>query len=437
MQAYSAINDNTCGWTHTAIEPSPNFPKLTEDRQVDWVIVGAGFTGIAAAYQLSALHPNDCIIIIDAEKAGAGASSRNSGYIVDVTLNDGGSSLADDQTQLAKSTLNLMGLKQLQNQVEQYNIQCDWDKSGKFHCAADSKNISKLHSFEEFLNHNGIPFKSLNRAALHERLGTNYYQYAVQTTQGVLVNPASLVNGLLNNLPSNVAVYERSPVINIKSGELKTLTTSNGTLRTQNVIIAVNALMPRLGLKQNKVFPLTLTASLSKPLNDQELRAINHPKPWGVLSASSMGATVRLTNDNRIMVRNTVEWQPSLTMDTNALNLRREKHYLGLRKRFPALSNLEFEYSWSGNVCISRNSKPVFEKADEGVYIAGCYNAGGIAMGSLFGKLIADYASGKESDALEQVLNQTKPTSLPPRPFFDLGLITRLAWQRFHGKAEA
>jgi glycine/D-amino acid oxidase-like deaminating enzyme len=124
-------------------------------------------------------------------------------------------------------------------------------------------------------------------------------------------------------------------------------------------------------------------------------------------------------------------------MGKAALEQRRKKNLLGLRKRFPDLQNLDIDYTWSGHVCISRNSKPVFEKIGENLFLAGCYNAGGVAMGSLFGKLIVDYASGHESEQLEQVLGQEKPVFIPPRPLLDIGLKTRLAWQRYQGRREA
>ncbi len=434
---YSAINDETCGWIHTAPE-APSYPSLEVPAQADWVIVGAGFTGLAAAYRIAELHPDDSIIMLDAEQAGKGASSRNSGYIVDITLNDGGSTLADAKAQLVKSRLNQCGLDLLRERVKQYGINCDWDESGKFHCAADARNVPKLEAFETFLKNADIPYNVWQKKPLSERLGTAYYQYAVQTLGGVLVNPAALINGLLENLPTSVSPYDYSPVLGIKKDNTSTrLITDKGSVNADRVIIAVNALMPRLGIKQNRVFPLTLTASLTRTLNRQEYDSIGQPDPWGVLSASSMGATVRLTNDHRILIRNTVEWNPKLSFPSHELESRIRHNRLGLKKRFPGFSDLGFEYSWSGNVCISRNSKPVFEKNDDNLYLAGCYNAGGVAMGSLFGKLIVDYASGHESDELSQVLAQEKPVRIPPRPLLDIGLKTRLAYNRFQGRREA
>ena len=435
MQNFAPINDQSCGWVHTTSE-APSFPCLEENRQVDWAIIGTGFTGLSAACRIAELHPDDSVILLDAEQAGKGASSRNSGYIVDITLNDGGSTLADEQTQLAKNRLNRCGMNLLRHRVEQYNIQCDWDESGKFHCAADSRNIHKLKNFEGFLDRAGLEHQIWSNSDLKDRLGTAYYQYAVQTRAGALVNPAALVNGLIRNLPDSVELYEHSPVLKIEQGDAIQLTTPNGKVSADRVILAVNALMPRNGFKANRVFPLTLTASMTRPLNESEYESIGKPLPWGVLSASSMGATVRLTNDHRILVRNTVEWWPGLAMNQAGLEKRRQRNLLGLRKRFPQLTDLNFDYTWSGNVCISRNSKPVFER-NKNLFIAGCYNAGGIAMGSLFGQLIVDYALDHESDELTQVLNQEKPSIIPPRPLFDIGLQIRLAYNRFNGRPEA
>jgi len=433
---FEPINDQTCGWVHTTTA-APISPCLEEDKQADWVIIGAGFTGLAAAYRIAELRPDDSIILLDAEQAGKGASSRNSGYIVDITLNDGGATLADEQIQLAKNKLNRAGMDLLRTRVEEFDIQCDWDESGKFHCAADKRNIPKLKNFEGFLDRAGLDYQVWSGQALSKRLGTDYYQHAVQTKSGVLVNPAGLINGLIKNLPTSVQLYENSPVLGIQRGNVTGLTTPKATVTADRVIIAVNALMPKNGFKRNRVFPLTLTASMTRQLTDEEYLSIGKPEPWGVLSASSMGATVRFTNDRRVMVRNTVEWWPGLAMNANELDIRRQRNFQGLRKRFPTLTNLDFEYSWSGNVCISRNSKPVFERDGDNFYLAGCYNAGGIAMGSLFGKLIVDHALDQSSDELTQVLGQDKPTRLPPRPLFDIGLQTRLAFNRYQGRFEA
>ena len=82
------VNDNTCSWINDLV-PRTNIKTLQSNEDCEWLIIGAGYTGLSAARKLAQLYPNQKIIIIDAQLAGEGASSRNSGYLVDTTLNDG------------------------------------------------------------------------------------------------------------------------------------------------------------------------------------------------------------------------------------------------------------------------------------------------------------------------------------------------------------
>ena len=81
-------NDSNCGWIKD-LNPRTNIKSLKSNDDCEWLVIGAGFTGLSAARKLAQLHPNQKIILVDAQLAGEGASSRNSGYLVDTTLNDG------------------------------------------------------------------------------------------------------------------------------------------------------------------------------------------------------------------------------------------------------------------------------------------------------------------------------------------------------------
>ena len=88
MSKYNLVNDNGCGWLQQ-LPKRINIKTLNEDLTSDYLIVGAGYTGLSAARKLSEIDKNKKIVIIDAQLAGEGGSSRNSGYLVDTTLNDG------------------------------------------------------------------------------------------------------------------------------------------------------------------------------------------------------------------------------------------------------------------------------------------------------------------------------------------------------------
>ena len=63
------------------------YPRLEKNINADWVIVGAGFAGLAAAKRLRELHPKDSIIILEARRIAEGPAGRNSGFMIDLPHN--------------------------------------------------------------------------------------------------------------------------------------------------------------------------------------------------------------------------------------------------------------------------------------------------------------------------------------------------------------
>ena len=109
---------------------------------------------------------------------------------------------------------------------------------------------------------------------------------------------------------------------------------------------------------------------------------------------------------------------------------------MGIQKRFPTLPDDIIESSWSGIVSRTRNSSQIFEKIDNNIFVAGCYNGSGIGVGTLFGEQIAIKASGGSNNEIRIIESRNKPTLLPPQPFLDLGIKTRLIYERFRAASD-
>ena len=108
------VNDPGCSWIND-LDTRSNIKTLDKDKSCDWLIIGAGYTGLSAARKLSELHPNQKIIIVDAQLAGEGASGRNSGYLVDTTLNDGFTSNKELSNYKKKTDIYKLGINVLKN----------------------------------------------------------------------------------------------------------------------------------------------------------------------------------------------------------------------------------------------------------------------------------------------------------------------------------
>ena len=430
------VNDNGCSWIKD-LNPRLNIEVLEKNEDCEWLIVGAGYTGLSAARKLSQLHPDQKIILVDAQLAGEGASSRNSGYLVDTTLNDGFTSNKDLKNYKIKSDIYNLGIKQIKKFIKEYQVDCDWNESGKFFASSKNKDKEILKNFSNVLSQLGFEHNLLDSKELSKRLGTSFYNIALFTKGGVLLHPGKLVRAMIDILPVNIQLLENSTLIKwSKKNDIIYCYFKNGIIKTKKIIFATNGFLKSLGIKSNYNFPITLTASMTRSLTDEEYKSIGEPKEWGVLPVRPMGATVRMTKNRRILIRNTAEVYSPFQMSRSVLNKRSSKQRIGIKKRFPQLPDDIIQSSWSGVVSRTRNSSQIFEKIDENIYVAGCYNGSGIGVGTLFGEQIAIKASNGTSEEIKIIESRNKPNWLPPQPFLDIAVKTKLFYERLKAFSE-
>ena len=430
------VNDQSCSWVNDLNKRS-NIKILEKNESCDWLIVGAGYTGLSAARKLSELHPNQKIIIIDAQLAGEGASSRNSGYLVDTTLNDGFTSNKELNNYKKKADIYALGINAVKKFINEYQVDCDWNECGKYFASSKKEDKKILRNFSDTLSKLGYEHNLLSNNELLKKLGTNFYNIALHTKGGILLHPGKLVRAMVDVLPKNVCLFENSSLLSWnKNKDIISCEFKNSKITTKKIIFATNGFLKSLGIKSNYNFPITLTASMTRSLTDEEFASIGQPKEWGVLPVRPMGATIRMTKDKRILIRNTAEVHNPFKMKKSDLEKRSINQRIGIKKRFPQLPEDIIQSSWSGVVSRTRNSSQIFEKIDNNVFAAGCYNGSGIGVGTLFGEQIALKASEENTKEIETIELRNKPTWLPPQPFLNLGVKTRLIYERFRARSE-
>jgi glycine/D-amino acid oxidase-like deaminating enzyme len=429
-------NDKFCTWINE-LNPRTNIQTLSKDLECEWLIVGAGYTGLSAARKLAEIYPNKTITLIDAQLAGEGASSRNSGYLVDTTLNDGFTSDTDLENYKKKTDIYKLGIKAVKKFIQEYQVDCDFNECGKYYASSKINDQKTLENFSKILSKLNYENHLLFKDDLKKQLGTNFYNVGLYTKGGILLNPGKLVRAMIHALPNNVNLIENSFLINwkINNGQI-VCEFEKGTIKSKKIIFATNGFLKSLGIKKNYNFPLTLTASMTRPLTYKEYADIGSPKEWGVLPVRPMGATVRMTKDKRILIRNTAELSNPFKMSKMELDKRAALQKIGIKKRFPQLPNDIIESTWSGVVSRTRNSSQIFEKLDDNVFIAGCYNGSGIGVGTLFGEQIAIKASNETSEEIKIIEKKKKPTWLPPNFFLDIGVKTRLMYERLRSRSD-
>ena len=242
---------------------------------------------------------------------------------------------------------------------------------------------------------------------------------------------------MVDALPKNIDLYENTQLFDWKkNSDTIHCKFKNNSIITKNIIFCTNGFLKSLGIKKNYNFPITLTASMTRRLTDEEFKSIGQPNEWGILPVNPMGATVRMTKDKRILIRNTAEVYNPFKMKNIDLKKRSLTQKLGIKNRFPTLPENIIQSTWSGIVSRSRNSSQIFEKIDKNIFAAGCYNGSGIGVGTLFGEQIAIKASNKNSNEINIIEKRNKPTLLPPEPLLNFGIKTRLIYERIKAASD-
>ena len=361
--------------------------------------------------------------MLDAQRAGFGASGRSSGFVVDLA---GFIAALDDADADRFIALSRRGIGLLRGLVEAHGIDCAWDDRGWLHVARTEAGLASLAALRRWLDRRGEAYEPLDEGGMERAVGSTYYRAGLRLPGSVLVQPAALVRGLATSLPEAVRLYEETPVTAIHPGSPVVLETPRGRVTADRVLVGTNGLMPALGLLRQRLFPLWTFGSLTRPLTAAEQEALGGDREWGVLAQDVLGSSLRRTRDQRLLVRNSVRFDRGTRASASSPEIL-DAHRRALAARFPALADLPFAHTWGGIMGMSANGRHAFGRLAENVWGAAGYNAAGIALGTISGHLLAEAALGVESPDLAAMQALPHPRWFPPSPFSDLGIRWRVA----------
>lgn len=414
------------GWNRLLpddVPPTPLEGKIT----ADWLVIGAGFAGLAAAHRLSKQAPGDRIVVLDAVRVGDGPAGRNSGFMIDLphdlTSDDYGGALDAD---LAQTQDNRQGIAHAAQMAQEYGLSAEaFVVSGKINAAVTEKGLAHNQSFARHLKAMNEPCEMYDAAQMREITGTDYYQTGLFTPGTAMIQPALFVRGIAAGLRSNrVTVHENSPVTSLTREGDWSATTPKGKVTAPRVIMAVNGHLNSFGYLRGRLMHVFTYASMTRALNPAEVARLGGEPLWGLTPADPMGTTVRRITGmggERLIIRNRFTFDPTMEVgDTRITQVARD-HDRAFAARFPMLAGMSMEYRWGGRLCISRNNVQVIGELDPGLFSACCQNGLGTAKGTLAGGLAAQLALGETSPALERALSAELPNRLPPEPLARIG----------------
>ncbi len=410
--------ESPSGW-NALLPPAPEPRLLDGDVTAGAVVIGAGYTGVAAARRWARERPEDDVVVLESSRVGEGNPGRNSGFLLEISLaNDA------DPSQLERmhacNELIARTMNRIRDDVFDRGIHCDIERAGTYRAAAGEVGGRALDAYRRFLDASALPYEHLSRAELEERLGTSYYREGLYSPHCYLVQPAALIRGLVRWLPDSVTVYEDTPALKLRrDGQMWCISSPGGEVRAPVVFIANNAFGKRLGIAPARVSAMYTYAGLTEHLGDDDLGGIE--QSWGLLSTHRLGCTMRRTRDNRLLIRSHYGYEREESNERIA-----ERLLDSLKRRFPDLSIDSFASTWGGATGFTLNGAPVWGEQRPGLYAAVGCNGGGVVKGTLFGEMLADLAMGAEVPDMKSLFGAA--SWMPPDPIRRLGfeLISRI-----------
>ncbi len=430
------------GWN--ALLPPADEPEPLETAvMADWIIIGAGFAGLAAAQRLRQIGPGERIIVLDAVRVGEGPAGRNSGFMIDLphdlSSDNYGGSLDADRLQIA---VNRSAIDFALSTASSFGMPAESiARSGKINAAATDKGLKHNADYARHLAALGEDYELLDAAAMRERTGSDYYLGGLYTPNAAMLQPAMFVRGVAEGLKLNgVSIHENTPVLDLtRDGGAWTATTPKGQVTAPKVILAVNGHAESFGFFRRRLAHVFTYASMTRELSLDEVRRLGGLPTWGATPADPMGTTVRRVSGaggDRIVVRNRFTYDASMEISEMRIARIAGEHDRSFRARFPELKDVPMEYRWGGRLCLSLNNAPAFGEIEEGLFAACCQNGLGTAKGTFAGVAAADLAAGRNSTFTQMQLSAGTPSKLPPEPFAWLGATAQIRWKELRAGRE-
>jgi len=422
--------DSQNAW-HEILPPPGAANVLTGQHNADYVVIGAGYSGLAAARRLAELHPDATIALIEGGRIGNNAAGRSSGFAIDHAHNIRAKSFAENVEPAKREVaLNREALDWLESTIVANSIDCDWRREGKYHAAATAKGEKLLEGFAASLDAIDEDYTRHDAVDLKATFGSDFYRSAIHAPHSYLVQPAAMVRGLAETMPSNVTVYESSMVTSVDFGPPHTVATNNGSIRTPLLVLANNGFIEGFGFFKKQLIPMITWGSMTRELTDNEVDRLGGVESYGIIAAHPAGTSVRRTASRRILVRNIFSYSRESTIVGRPLETARKTHRQSYLNRYPMLADVPFEFTWGGALSLTRNGAPVFGELRPAVWATVVHNGVGIAKGSISGKLLAEKMSGLSSNSIALMDAKGRPSRNFPEPFNSWGVRLNARWRR-------
>lgn len=388
---YAATANRT--WT-----PQP----LSGDADSDVVVIGGGFTGVAAA--LACAEKGLSVILLEAETIGFGASGRNGGQLIPGLCWSMREIEAEFGAERAKAIFDVAwsARDRVWDRVARHKIDCDLT-SGHLEAAYKPAHLDEMKAEAAFLDGRfGYQTDTLDRAGLSAHICADGYHGGIYDAKGGHFHPLNYLLGLADAAKAaGVRMCENSRATLVRDGPRVSVQTRQGTVRAAHAILAADAWMEEIAADLGRfTIPIMNYNVATAPIPDADALL---PSNAAVADSRFVLNYFRLSADQRLLFGGGEKYVQTPPADIAAF-VRRH-----IAEVFPALGSVAVDYGWGGAVSVSMNRLPIMGRKGN-VFHAYGFSGHGALVTTLAGELIAEALAGTASrfDVM---------ASLPKRPF--------------------
>jgi len=380
---------------------------INSDIKVDVAIIGGGYTGLSCALHLAEQHGIKSHIL-EANQTAWGCSGRNAGFILKSTGRKPYSSMIKQWgREVAHGIYNevcegVESVNQLVTQInQQTDINCEPQSKGYLRVAHKPSMLKELREQSRLLE---TEFNYKAEILTQDQIKTDYFDSknafgAIRFEDGYGINPLKLAWGYqLLAQQAGVSIHTGSPVTHWEKSQncQQILTTPNGTVTADKVVIATNGYTPQ-GFHpavDNRTLPVLSQIIVTEPLSDAQLKETNFLTDNVVMDTRALKYYFRKLPDNRILFGGRGAISGKDADDPYFAN----RLLKVLRENFPPLNKINIDYSWSGWISISLDDLPHICQADEqgNVFYSMGYCGNGVSFAVQAGKRLAQKVAGVE-----------------------------------------
>jgi glycine/D-amino acid oxidase-like deaminating enzyme len=395
--------------------PLPDRRDLPLPDSADLVVVGGGFTGLAAARQAARLGAR--VVLLEAERLGWGASTRNGGMchpgykwsapsLVKRYGETLGRRLYDDSVEAVAWT---------QRTIEEEGIDAAWDGAGYAELAYAPSHVEDLEAAVASLGSVGTPARFVPRDRLREEIGTDAYYGALVIDAGGGLHPGKYHVGLAEAASrAGADLHEgvRARRVRPQADGRAVVETDRGAILAREVFVGTNgypdALTPQL---RRRIMSIGSFIIATEPLSEDLANELS-PKGRMFFDSKNFLYYWRLTPDRRMLFGGRASFWPS-SIERTARILHR-----GLLDVHPQLAGVRVAHAWGGRVAFTFDRMPHVGRHGPVTYATGCCGSG-VAILPWLGERVADWIiGGAEAPALARLRFPLVPAPYEGRAWF-------------------